>query len=143
MSAIAGVGTKFKRWSGTAWETIANVTSITGPSKSKETIDVTSLDSIGGYRDFIGSFRDGGTVQLSMNFTRSGYDMMNDDFESDDSGNYAIELPDADNTTFEFEGIVQELPLNITPDAAITCDVTIKVTGKVETYSGDVVSAPN
>jgi len=49
--AIAGVGTKFKRWNGSAWVDIAEINSITGPSMSRDTIDVTSLDSTGGYRE--------------------------------------------------------------------------------------------
>jgi len=37
-------------------------------------IDVTSLDSSGGYREFIASFRDAGEVTLNMNFTLASYD---------------------------------------------------------------------
>ena len=70
-NATAGVGTLFRRWSGTAWVNIAEVNSITGPSMSRETIDVTSLDSTGGYREFIASFKDPGTISLNMNFTRT------------------------------------------------------------------------
>ena len=69
-NAKAGVGTLFRRWSGTAWVNIAEINSISGPNMSRDTIDVTSLDSTGGYREFIPGFRDGGTVQLAMNFVR-------------------------------------------------------------------------
>lgn len=135
-NAIAGVGTLFRRWSGSAWVNIAEVNSIQGPNKSRETIDVTSLDSIGGYREFIASFRDGGTVQLTMNFTRSTYDTMNDDFESDTAQSYEIVLPDAENTSLEFVGLVTEVPLSITTDDKVTANVTIKVTGQPVINSG-------
>lgn len=134
--AIAGVGTLFRRWSGTAWVNIAEVNSITGPNKTRETIDVTSLDSVGGYREFIASFRDGGTVQLTMNFTRATYDLMNDDFEDDTAQSYEIVLPDAENTTLEFNGLVTEVPLTISTDDKVTADVTIKVTGQPTVNSG-------
>jgi predicted secreted protein len=137
-AAISGVGTKFRRWNSTsgAWEDISEINSITGPDMERETIDVTSLDSTGGYREFIASFRDGGTVELEMNFTRSGYELMKNDFESDTLQNYEIVIPDDDNTTLEFEGLVTALPLEITTDEKITTTVTIKISGQVSLESG-------
>lgn len=132
--AIAGVGTQFMRESDESSGTftaIAEVNSITGPGMTREFIDVTSLDSTGGYREFKGGFRDGGTVTLSMNFTLAGYNQMKDDFEDDDSHNYQIVLPDTGATTLEFAAFVTDLPLNIDPADKITCDVTLKVTGQV------------
>ena len=123
--AKAGVGTKFYRWNGSAWETIAEINSITGPGMSRDTIDVTSLDSTGGYREFISGFRNAGTLALAMNFTRATYDLMKDDFEDDTLKNYEIELPDDDATTLEFTAFVTELPLTIPPDDKMTADVTL------------------
>jgi len=135
-SAISGVGTSFRRWNGSSWENIAEINSITGPNKSRDTIDVTSLDSTGGYRAFIGGFRDGGSVTLPMNFTRDTYDTMNTDFEDDDLQNYEIFLPDDDGTSFEFEALVTELGLGIPADDKVTADVTLKVSGQVTVNSG-------
>jgi predicted secreted protein len=135
-NAVAGVGTVFNRWSGSAWVPIAEINSITGPSMSRDTIDVTSLDSTGGYREFITGFRNAGTVVLAMNFTRDTYELMKTDFESNVAGNYQIDLPDVEGTSLDFEGLVTELPLTIPADDKITADVTIQVTGKVEISSG-------
>ena len=135
-NAVAGVGAMFRRWDGSVWDQIAEINTITGPSKSRETIDVTSLDSTDKYREFIAGFRDGGTVVLNMNFTRNEYDILNGDFEDDDLQNYEIVLPDAENTTLEFEGLVMEIPLTIPPDDKISMDVTIKVSGKPTVNSG-------
>ena len=140
-NAIAGVGTKFRRWSGSNWVDIAEINSIDGPSKSRDTIDVTSLDSTGGYREFIGGFRDGGTVTLPMNFTRATYDAMNTDFESNVLQNYEILLPDLEGTSFEFEGLVSELGMAVPTDDKVTADVTIKVSGQVTINSGSGSSA--
>jgi predicted secreted protein len=132
--ALAGVGTAFQRESDTTsgtYEAISEVNSISGPTMSRSTIDTTSLDSIGGYRTFITSFRDPGTVTLNMNFDRDTYDIMLDDFDSDTSKNYRIVLNDAGNTTFNFTGFVTELPLDIPTDDKVTANVTIKVTGQV------------
>jgi len=135
-NAISGVGTLFRRWSGAAWVNIAEITQISGPGKTRETIDVTSLDSTGGYREFIAGFRDAGNIQLTMNFSRSTYELMNDDFESDEVQNYEIVLPDGETTSLEFEGLVTELPLEIVGDDKITNTVTIKVTGQPTINSG-------
>jgi len=138
-NAIAGVGTKFRRWGGNAnpnWVDIAEITSIDGPTKSRDTIEVTNLDSTGGYREFIGGFRDGGTVTLPMNFTRETYETMNDDFEDDDLQNYEILLPDTEATSFEFTALVTELGLAVPADDKISADVTLKVSGQVVINSG-------
>jgi predicted secreted protein len=136
--AIAGVGVKFRRWNTTSgqWEDISEISNITGPGMSRETIDVTTLGSTDGYREFIAGFRNPGTVVLAMNFTRNGYDTMKDDFENDERQNYEMVFPDDDNTSFEFEGLVTELPLTIAADDKISMEVTIQISGKVTTESG-------
>ena len=129
--AVAGVGTEFRRWSGSSWVQLAEINSITGPTMTRDFIDVTSLDSTGGYREFITGFRDAGTISLAMNFTRDTYDAFQDDFESPDTHYYEIVLPDVENTTLEFAGLVTEIPLTIPTDDKITADVTIKISGPV------------
>lgn len=138
-NAFSGVGTMFRRWDAVGangWETIAEINNITGPGMTRDTIDVTSLDSTGGYREFIAGFRDGGTVVLAMNFTRATYDKMKLDFEDDAAQGYEIILPDAESTSLEFQGLVTELPLTIPTDDKVTADVTIKVSGAVTVNSG-------
>lgn len=135
-NAFSGVGSKFRRWNGTAWVAIAEVKSISGPTMSREMIDVTSLDSTGGYREFIPSFRDGGTITLSINYTYTGYKLLKQDFQSDELVNYEIIL--ADGTSIEFSGYVQDLPITVKFDDAVTSEITIKVSGMVtiDTESG-------
>lgn len=139
MVATAGKGTIIQRYNGATWENLAMVRTITGPGASRETIDVTTLASTGGYREFIGGFRDGGDVSLSMIFDATTYAMMKTDFEDDDLQQYRIIIPDAANTTLEFYGFVTELPLDIPPDDVISCDVSIKVSGKSNLTNLDIV----
>lgn len=136
--AIAGVGTVFKRGDGSSNEefnAVGEINSITGPDKKRSTIDVTSLSSTGGYREFIASFRDSGVVTLEMNWTRDGWEAMNDDFESDSSVNYQIVLPDTGETTLDFAAFVTDIGLAIPLDDKITSGVTIKITGQVSLTS--------
>ena len=136
-NAIAGVGTIFHKWvpASSAWVKVAEITNIAGPSMTRDTEDVTTLDSTNGYREFIASFRDGGTVVLSMNYTRTGYELMKDDFESNSLQNYEVVLPDVDKTSLEFEGLVTEFPLTIAPEK-ISLETIIKISGAVTLNSG-------
>ncbi len=137
-SAINAIATAFYRWStdSSEWEKLAEVSAIGGPSMSRDTIEVTSFDSVDGYKEFIGGLRDAGSLSLTMNFTRANYELMKDDFESDTKQNYKIVVPDTDETTLEFEGLVTELPLNFDVADKITMDVSIQISGKVDLYDG-------
>ena len=139
----SGKGTEFRRWKSVTgeWEALAEIKSINGPGMSRGTSDTTTLDTPGGYKTFIGAFRDPGTVSMSMNFTRDTYEQMKADFEDDTLQNYEIVLPDDETTTLEFEGLVTELPLAVPTDDVITADVTIKVSGQVNLESGSGPSA--
>lgn len=129
--AVAGVGTAFNRWNGSAYVALGEVNSITGPTMDRTTIDTTALDTPGGYKTFITGFRNAGTVTLSMNFTRLTYDLIKDDFDAAAVQLYQIALPDGDNTTLSFDGLVTALPLTIAPEDKITVDVTIQISGSV------------
>ena len=102
----------------------------------RETIDVTSLSSLNGYKEFIAGMREAGSITLGMNFVRANYSLMKADFESDVAKNYMIQLPDSVKTSFEFIGLVTELPLSITVKDAITADVTIIISGYVTLTDG-------
>lgn len=136
--AISSVGVELRRHNSVSnlWVKVSEILSIDGPDKKRDTIDVTNLDSVDGYKEFIAGFRDGGSVKASMNFTRDGYEILNNDFESDVKQTYEVSIPDADHTTFSFLGLVTELPLKIPTDKQITCDVTIKISGPVTLNSG-------
>lgn len=137
-NAFSGVGTTFKRsdmQSAPTFTAIAEVNSIDGPTKTRETIDVTSLDSTGGYREFIASFRDAGEVTLEMNFTRDGYVDMNADFESDTAVDYKITLPDSGATELDFTAFVTNISQAIPLDDKVTMSVTLKITGQVDLTS--------
>ena len=136
-TGYAGIGTQFRRYNTVTnlWEAMGRITKIGGPDKKRETQDTTALDTEGGYRTFIGGLRDGGSIKLSMLFTRDTYETMNTDFESDTLQNYEIVLPDDDQTSFEFTGLVTELPLAV-DEKIITADTTIKISGVVTINSG-------
>jgi predicted secreted protein len=137
-NAISGVGIELRRYNtGTnKWERLAEILSYDGPNKKRDTIDVTNMDSAGGYKEFIGGFRESGDLKCSMNFTRDTYDLMNDDFESETKQTYELAIPDDDNTTMSFLGLVTDLGFKADTSKQITADVTLKVSGQITINSG-------
>ena len=136
-NAIGAMGVDFYRWnSTTGWVSISEISAIDGPTKTRESIEVTALDSTGGYREHIASLREGGTISLTMNYSRTTYDLMNTDFEDDTQHNYLISIPDSVNTMMEFVGWVTEIPFSASVGDKITANTTIKITGKVYVFSG-------
>lgn len=132
-NAVISVGTKFyKKTASLTYTPIAEITAIDGPSVSRDTIDVTSLDSTGGYKEYVPGFRDSGEISLTMNFTSNTYEIMLEDFENDNLVNYKIETPDG--STWTFSGYVTEVSLSASTGDKITSNVTIKISGPV-TYT--------
>lgn len=131
VTGISGQGTRFEREDGGSFSAIARVYNINGPGMSRDIIETTTYDSQG-WREKIGGLRDGGTITFTLNFARSTYLIFKGDFENDEPVNYRIVLPDEDETTLTFSGLVTELPLSIPEGDRITCDVTIEISGKVE-----------
>lgn len=133
--AIAGVGAQLKRSeddsSGSSYTAIGEINSIDGPNMSRETIDTTALDTSGGYRTFIPSFRDAGELNMEMNFTLDTYDDLKLDFEASAIRYWQVVFPDTGSTTLEFGGYVTSLGTAISTDDKVTASVTIKISGAV------------
>lgn len=133
-NAFAGVGALFQRSSmaGTpVFSTIAEVNSISLPNMSRGTHDVTSLDSTGGYKEFIGGFRDSGEVKIDLNFTEIGYNDLMEDFQTDSLIDYQIILPDTGATTLGFSAVCTAVGGTIPTDGKVTASATFKISGPV------------
>lgn len=137
--AVTGIGTKFKRSNMAetpVYTAIAEVADLQGPNKSRDTHDVTNFDSEGGYKEFIGGLRDGGEVSIDLNFTKAGYEIINEDFEDDLPVDYQIVLPDTEKTTLSFTALCTKLDLKAPKTDKISCSATFKVSGKATITSG-------
>ena len=135
--ATRGIGTTIK--SGT--QKIGSLTSIGGIEITADTMDVTDLDSEGGYRKFIKTFRDGGEVPLEGFFDAedTGQAAMQASIDSDDEEEYTIDFPTNPKASWTFKGIVTGFKVgDIELDGAIAFAATIKVSGKPELSMGTV-----
>jgi len=132
--AFASVGTVLKIGNGgtsaEVFTAIAEIIDINGPNYTRETIDVTNLDSSGGYREFIAGFRDGGEVSCTGNFTLAGFDDLMDVYEAQSTErNFQLILADTGETTIEFAAWVTSISVAARNGQQVTMDFTLKVTG--------------
>lgn len=133
--AVSGTNAAFRRLADSVFEEIGEITDISGPELSKDTIDVTSMDSAG-WKEFIASLKDGGEVSLEMNFTREAYDTLYSDFLSDDLQAYEIVVNDDEGTTINFDGLVTSLGISVPVADKVSSSATIKVSGAPNINSG-------
>lgn len=134
---VTGIGVSFRRWDGTDWVELAEVINIGGPTLSRATVEVVSLNASNAFKNFLAGYRDSGNVTFTMVFRRDTYEVIKEDYDSDSNANYEIYIEEAEETSFEFEGLVTEMPLvGIAGDSPITVDVTIKIDGEMTLNSG-------
>lgn len=131
MAGIDAFGTQLLRGDGGTPEiftAIANVTSISGPGLSRETIDVTAHDSPDGWMEFLGGLKDAGEVSADINYDPSKHDTLVADFDDDEPRNYQLVFPDG--TTWSFAAILTGFEPEAPYDDKLAASLTFKVTGK-------------
>lgn len=136
MAGKDAFGTQLKRdatGSG-SYAVIANVSDLSGPSRSREAIEVTAHDSPDKYREVVKGLKDGGEVTATINFDpgETSHLALDADFEEDDLRNYQIvALPgDADEYTCTFAAMITDLGDSYPIDDKMEREVTFKISGK-------------
>ena len=113
--------------------TIAEVTSITGPEKTLNAVDVTHLTSPNTYKEFIGGLRDGGEVTIEGNFypgDTNGQIGLSSDLDAATVQDFTITFPVATGTTWTFKGLVTKFGTGAPLDDKLPFSVSIKITAK-------------
>lgn len=128
MAKHAGKGTTFSFGS----TEVGSLTSIGGVSVSADTIDVSTLDNEGGYKEFVAGFKDGGEVSLSgyFDYSDAGQKALYAAFESGATTECIITFPTAMAAKWTFNGVVTAIETGVELENAISFDCTIKVSGK-------------
>lgn len=131
---IRALGTKLMIGKGPTPAPVAvgNLSSIGGLELSADTIDVTTLDSEGGYREFIAGFKDAGEVALEGildTTTGKGQKEIYDLFESGAVSDFQIVFPTASKTTWDFKGVVTGFSTSADLEDPLAFSSTIKVSG--------------
>lgn len=130
MGIARALGTTLKK--GTS--SIARLTSVGGIEITADTIDTTTLDSTGGYKSFIGGFKDAGEVSIEGIFdsdTTSGQVELQTDLDAGTESAYTITFPTTPSAEWDFNGIVTSFKVgDADTDGLIQFGATIKVSGK-------------
>jgi len=140
MAGVDAFGTQFKRSDmatpTSAFTAIANVSNISGPSRSRETIDTTTHDSPDKYREFIKGLKDAGEVTITIHYdpADTGHSNLDSDFEEDEARDYqVVMLPGtAAERTWDFSGLVTSIGDEFPIDDKMEREVTFKISGKPE-----------
>jgi predicted secreted protein len=139
MAGLDAFGTQLQRGDGaTPTETfspIANVTDITPPGIERETYDVTAHDSEDGWREFIGGLKDGGEVEIELNYDPREHDSLVADFADGVPRNYKVVWP---NTlgSWAFKAILTNFEPEAPHDDKLAASATFKVSGKPTITTG-------
>ncbi|MEQ4610329.1 MULTISPECIES: phage tail tube protein [Streptomyces] len=112
---------------------VANVSDLSGPSRAREAIEVTTHDSPNRYREFIKGLKDGGEVEATINFDpgNTSHQALDADFEEDDLRDYQLViLPgDPDEHTWTFSALITAIGDAYPTDDKIERTVTFKISG--------------
>ncbi|GAA0763870.1 phage tail tube protein [Clostridium sartagoforme] len=131
--ANRALGTVLKIGETASAVSVGGLTEIGGIELSADTLDTTTLDSDGGYREFVGGFKDAGEVSLSGYLDieeANGQKKMYDAFESGEVEEFAIEFPESAKAKWEFKGVVTGFSTSASLEDLISFEATIKVSGK-------------
>lgn len=124
--AKAAVGTVFKIGN----TAVGLLKSIGGLDCSADTIDVTTLDSTDGWREFINGFKDGGEVPLSGFYdSNEGQDLAWTNFGGA-AVSCSITFPTTISANWAFNGVVTKFATGAEVEGAVSFDAVVKVSGK-------------
>lgn len=115
----------------THWTTIANIMSIGGPEQSKDSIDISTMESSIKFREFLPGMLDAGELTMELNYDGSAggtADDLNTLFISTQANTiYRIGFPDT--SEFRAKGFITTLGHAIPFDDKITQSLTVKLNG--------------
>lgn len=117
-----------------AFTSIAEITKLSPPQRSRDEIEVTHTTSSDGYREFIPGWRDGGEVPFEANWlpTNTTHDETTgilESFNDNVTHNWRIVVPGA-SLYFPFTGFVVTYEPDLDIEKQGTLSGTIKITGK-------------
>lgn len=133
-----GSGASFQIFTGGSYVAVANVTSITPPNRSRDTVDTTNMAS-GGDRVFIPALRDGGEISLELNYTSGNYAALVALLSA--TGTTSVRCVDPAGDTWQADVILTDLSPELPLDDRMTCSATFKVSG-APSFTAGAAAAP-
>jgi predicted secreted protein len=129
-------GSQFKIGAGEAFTTVAEVTDISGPNITRDSIEVTSYDSADGWRERLPGFRDGDSITVQANWlpndvTQDGSTGLWAQFNDDENHNFQLVTPTAVGITISFTGHLTGFSLTLPLEEQGQVEFPIAISGKV------------
>lgn len=136
--AIRGKGTTLKFTpAGGAQVTVGKLTKVGEIAPEAEEVDVTTLDSTGGYREYMQGWRDAGTIAVSGFFDSgdAGQTALRTAFASGAAG--AFEVAFADGSKSTFSAFVKRFSVGSAEvDGAVGFSAQLRATGAITFTAG-------
>ncbi len=126
-AAAIGFSSTFSVMTGGSYVAVGEVTSVTPPGLTRETIDATHLSSDDGYKEFIAGLAESGDASITLNLVPSATDVLITAFNAG-VGDFQIEFPSGVSMTFD--GIVTAYEFGELTTDKMTATFTVKATGK-------------
>ena len=138
MAATRAQGTtlKFTPAGGTQ-VVVGKLTSVGEIAPEAEEVDITTLESIGGYREYMQGFRDSGEMEITgfHDADDAGQTALRTAFASGASGSFEVKFPD--DTAVTFSGFIKSHTIGSAEvDGAIGFGAVIRISGAVTVTEG-------
>jgi hypothetical protein len=117
---------------GEVYRDLCTMQALTGPSESKEVVDVTgTCDTTKQFA--VNPVLNPGEMQIDLNvvFDDAGQLRLREIFESNLPGEFRISLPSPSTKTMLFEALVLDLPFSVNKGGLFTTSVKCQITGEI------------
>jgi predicted secreted protein len=108
---------------------VANVRSISGPSIAANAVDVTNMDSPGGYMESIKGLKDPGEITMELVMTGAGLTALAAEMAKTGPTNYKVVYPAPVTKTYSFAAFMTGMSHEAPVDDVMTVSVTYKIAG--------------
>jgi len=135
--AFLGKGTTLERKNDSSnFELIGNITELSAPSQSADSVETTHMGSSSEFREFMAGLRDAGEVSgtIQLDFNSSAVQGVETDYQDGVTGDYKMVFSDSGGTTWEFSAFVTGLEVQTPIDDIATYSFTFKISG-IPTYN--------
>lgn len=132
--ALLGWGTTFQTEDGASWLTVAEVTSISPPNPSRDSVDISHESTPNKWREAIPGMKSAGEMKLDFNFVPGSdtYNGLMAEFDDELVRRRRIVFPNG--AILNFSAFLTSLEPSVPIDAQMTASATFQVSGEIDPF---------